>query len=947
MDNKNLDGDSTDNSANFTNSAEALRKFGNIADNGKEVLTIKEKAIMEYYAEIERKEKRTKKQVKAIEVVTNDLLHFAGSLSTGGADGFSGLTAAIDATVGIAAGFASAVPFVGEQLKEMAQVIGDLGKFLVNQFKSAYGKFEKLSDTGVVTTFEDLKEISDSTGLNLEDINKVFGKFSTDIALFGGSATTGRKAIQELLFDSDKISRNFQNLGMSIDQVAEFQISALAQSKLSSDFDINDTKKNVSFTSQYILSIDTLSKLTGKGRKELQEEILARGKGARYTAGIGTLPAEIKQQADAAISLLSVIGPKTFGEGISDIIATNGAPITEKSRIAMMNLEEGGMNVRDSVLKLKRGEMSGIEFNNMARKAMARFAQSNKEQIKVSASGLKVYENINAGFDALINVEEDSNKTTEELIAAQNAIINATKGTGESLSETQRSMYAISKNLTMLITSSDIVAGAMNTVADAMNKTTQNMYELIGKKLPAELKARFEETASLTELNKEKNKFNKLTVQLTQNEQKLLKLKENPKSDPREIKTLQDQNVKDKKETELLNTQIEARQQQLDIIKKDRIEKENMAKYGQKTNPNAPAGSPPPSGGGGNAGSAPSINSSSSGSFGRGTAETEKAGGMKEGSGPTTVGQNQQLLLQEMNDLGVTDSKTRAAMAAMAEGESGFKLQSEISYENTPNQGIRKSFGPGSVFGKMSDDQLTRVKKDPVQFFDIVYGGRYGNTSPGDGYKYRGRGFIGITFKDNYAKYGKLLGIDLVGNPDLANDPKIAAKIAVMMMKDGMANNKGVYGNADIYTQVARSIGNANKVTEQGKKDAYARNLQTGQWGQDKTADLNFMNGQPVPSSVATGNIIPKSAVGSSSEPSGILKGPSTGYLVVLHGDEMVIPANEGSQKLQLQGMMSNSIDQESVVKLFSMINKKVDMMISSVESSISNQMSYKNMRVA
>lgn len=54
-----------------------------------------------------------------------------------------------------------------------------------------------------------------------------------------------------------------------------------------------------------------------------------------------------------------------------------------------------------------------------------------------------------------------------------------------------------------------------------------------------------------------------------------------------------------------------------------------------------------------------------------------------------------------------------------------------------------------------------------------------GNTQAGDGAKYKGRGFIQITGKANYAKAGQALGIDLVNNPELAAKPDVAAKIAV------------------------------------------------------------------------------------------------------------------------------------------------------------------------
>jgi len=62
---------------------------------------------------------------------------------------------------------------------------------------------------------------------------------------------------------------------------------------------------------------------------------------------------------------------------------------------------------------------------------------------------------------------------------------------------------------------------------------------------------------------------------------------------------------------------------------------------------------------------------------------------------------------------------------------------------------------------------------------------RNGNTTPGDGAKYYGRGFVQLTWKSNYEKAGKALGLDLVGTPDLALELDVATRIMFLGMQRG------------------------------------------------------------------------------------------------------------------------------------------------------------------
>ena len=137
---------------------------------------------------------------------------------------------------------------------------------------------------------------------------------------------------------------------------------------------------------------------------------------------------------------------------------------------------------------------------------------------------------------------------------------------------------------------------------------------------------------------------------------------------------------------------------------------------------------------------------------------------------PTDV---MQAAIDALRNNGIVNLEVQAAVLATISKESGFVPKSEMSYAHTSNARLRTIFG--SRLSNLSEDDLTSLKTDNNAFFDLIYGSRGGNTSPGDGYLYRGRGLNEITFKDEYQSIGDLIGQDLVNNPDLLNDPKIAA----------------------------------------------------------------------------------------------------------------------------------------------------------------------------
>lgn len=71
-------------------------------------------------------------------------------------------------------------------------------------------------------------------------------------------------------------------------------------------------------------------------------------------------------------------------------------------------------------------------------------------------------------------------------------------------------------------------------------------------------------------------------------------------------------------------------------------------------------------------------------------------------------------------------------------------------------------------------------------YFTRMYQGRkdLGNLQPGDGIKFCGRGFIQLTGRVNYSKYGNLINVDLISNPDAVLVPANAAQIFIEYFHD-------------------------------------------------------------------------------------------------------------------------------------------------------------------
>lgn len=151
--------------------------------------------------------------------------------------------------------------------------------------------------------------------------------------------------------------------------------------------------------------------------------------------------------------------------------------------------------------------------------------------------------------------------------------------------------------------------------------------------------------------------------------------------------------------------------------------------------------------------------------------------------------------------LGLSSPYAMASLLGIAGGESRWKTVEENF--NYSAQRLLQVFP--SVF-KGDAGLAQKYAGNPNNSLpEFLYGyqtskGRgLGNTQPGDGAKYIGRGYIQLTGRANYAKYAKLSGHDILSNPTLMNDPTVAAEVCVWYMKDRVKadpNSAGYFESA-------------------------------------------------------------------------------------------------------------------------------------------------------
>jgi putative chitinase len=132
----------------------------------------------------------------------------------------------------------------------------------------------------------------------------------------------------------------------------------------------------------------------------------------------------------------------------------------------------------------------------------------------------------------------------------------------------------------------------------------------------------------------------------------------------------------------------------------------------------------------------------------------------------------------------------------------GFRAtQENLNYSAKGLAGIFKKYFP-------TEASAAPYARNPQKIASKVYGGRMGNgpESTGEGYKFRGRGYIQLTGKENYTAFGKSIGEDMVANPDKVASQYALLSAAWFFSKNGLHKMADEGASDTVVTKITKRV---------------------------------------------------------------------------------------------------------------------------------------------
>ena len=366
----------------------------------------------------------------------------------------------------------SSVKMVGEQFGMIGGVLGETLGYLVERLSENVDFYRQISQIGGTAgqSISNLRKIAGETGLSMSQLTDAVVQAGGNLALLGGTTGKGVTTFTAALKDlsQGETFEKFSALGFTMNEIAQSTAEYLElQTQLGRTQRMDSTQLSTE-TAEYLNNLDLLSRLTGKNRQALQQEMQDRAKDSRLSLQMSGMSLKQQTEINSALSMTGNVS-KQMEDSIRNLIATDG--IATNAREAGI-LEINGM--REAIHGLARGETGSAQqlmsaFQTAARETENMSEAERRNQALLKQFGVDFYDIQfeTLGFkNALGDMKQASAEQTKALEVGSKSALLFDKSTQRLRTAFQALLAPItdllSRGIGMLSTGIEALAGGIN-----------------------------------------------------------------------------------------------------------------------------------------------------------------------------------------------------------------------------------------------------------------------------------------------------------------------------------------------------------------------------------------------------------------------------------------------------------------------------------------------------
>ena len=331
---------------------------------------------------------KTAKEMKTVGSYLQDLSEDLEETSTG-LNKYAKLQNSINIGVTLATGklndLGSTVRVATGQMGIFGQSVGYAASTLLDALADNVDFYRQLSTVGATAgqSISDLRRVSGLTGLTMGQLTQAVAAAQGNLALLGGTAGQGFQRFSQALIElsQGETFEKLTGLGFTMDRIAEGAGEYLEIQTQLGRTQTMTSRELASGADEYLTNLDLLTRLTGKNRDMLAQEMKQNAADNRLKIQMAGM--DQKQQAviQRALSLTDK-GSQELGQSLRNLIATGGIP-TNAREAGIMQLQ-GFSEALDRVSRGESGSVeqlmsvfqtAALETGNLSAEERQRFAQ--------------------------------------------------------------------------------------------------------------------------------------------------------------------------------------------------------------------------------------------------------------------------------------------------------------------------------------------------------------------------------------------------------------------------------------------------------------------------------------------------------------------------------------------------------------------------------------------